>query len=83
MDTVGEGGRVRRAGVEECSCRSYPCVTLKPNTYLLSCKMALSARPPLMGTVELFSLAAGHTRLVLACPVNPAVHISFEPITVR
>lgn len=51
MDTGAEGGRVRRAGVEECSCKSYPCVTPKPNTYLLSCKMPVSARPPLMGTV--------------------------------
>lgn len=53
MDTGDEGSRVRRAGVEECSYKSYPCVTLKPNTYLLSCKMAVSAWPPLMGTVEL------------------------------
>lgn len=88
MDTGAEGGRVTRAGVDECSCKSYPCVTLKPNTYLLSCKMAVSARPPLMGTVEppvrdRFSATAGHARLVLPYPVNPAVHIGFEPITVR
>lgn len=29
MDTGAEGGRVRRAGVEKCSCKSYPCVTLE------------------------------------------------------
>lgn len=46
MDTGDEGGRVRRARVEECSCRSYPCVTLKPNTYLLSCKMAVCLATP-------------------------------------
>lgn len=46
MDTGDEEGRVRRARVEECSCRSYPCVTLKSNTYLLSCKMAVRSATP-------------------------------------
>ena len=52
MDTGAEGGRVRRAGVEEWSSERYPCVTPKPNTYLVSCKMAVSAGPPPMGTAE-------------------------------
>lgn len=51
MDTGDGGGRVRRARVEECRWESYPCVTLKPNTYLLSSKMAMSAWPPLIGKV--------------------------------
>lgn len=32
MDAGAEGGRVRRAGVERCSCKNYPCMILKPNT---------------------------------------------------
>lgn len=51
MDTGSVGGKVRRAWVEECSCKSYCCVTLKHNTYFFSCKMAVTARPPLMETV--------------------------------
>lgn len=87
MDIGTEGGTVWRAGVEECSCKSYPCVTLKLNTYLLPTKMALSARPPLMGTVGLTVQTHTapqwvNTRLALPYLVNPATHISFEPITV-
>lgn len=71
MDTSDEGDGVRRTGAAECSCKRYPFVTLKPYTHLLSCKMAVSAWPPLMGTVEL--------------PVqphigsDPTVHINFKP----
>lgn len=71
MDTSDEGDGVRRTRGAECSCKRYPFVTLKPYTHLLSCKMAVSAWPPLMGTVEL--------------PVqphigsDPTVHINFKP----
>lgn len=74
MDTGAEGHRVRRAGVEECSCKSFPCVTLKLNTRLLSCKMTVRLATPDGDGGEScpdpYSPTAGHTWLILPYLVN-------------
>lgn len=62
-------------------------MTLKPNTLLLSCKMAGSLATP-MGTVgagclDPYSSTVGHNTSTQVEPVNPAACNSIGPITVK